>query len=77
MVGIGAASYGVLATLVGLAYREGFSTTEVVTSQYLIGLAAIGMLVLFNSKAKQSNASVAPDKYIAVKTYAWRVCYLV
>ncbi|MCO6147375.1 DMT family transporter [Flavobacterium sp. NRK1] len=66
LVGIGAASYGILATLVGLAYREGFSTTEVVTSQYLIGLAAIGMLVLFNNKAKQNDSS-ATYKYINLK----------
>ena len=27
LVSIGAASYGILATLVGLAYKEGYSTT--------------------------------------------------
>ncbi|RWW99598.1 EamA family transporter [Flavobacterium cerinum] len=65
-VSIGAASYGVLATLVGLAYKEGFSTTEVVTSQYLIGLTTIGLLVLFNSKARNA-APVVNDKYLIPK----------
>ncbi len=39
LVIIGAASYGILATMVALAYQDGYSTTEVVTSQYLLGLA--------------------------------------
>ncbi|MDV6169165.1 DMT family transporter [Flavobacterium sp. DG1-102-2] len=55
LVSVGAASYGVLATLVGLAYKQGFSTTEVVTSQYLIGLFAISLLVIFNPKARQKT----------------------
>ena len=65
-VSIGAASYGVLATLVGLAYKEGFSTTEVVTSQYLIGLTTIGLLVLLNSKARKDTPAVN-DKYLVPK----------
>lgn len=65
-VSIGAASYGVLATLVGLAYKEGFSTTEVVTSQYLIGLVTIGLLGLLSKKAKNEVTEVR-DKYIVPK----------
>jgi len=66
LVSIGAASYGILATLVGLAYKEGFSTTEVVTSQYLIGLAVIGLLVMFNPKARQKT--LAPSgSYLPLK----------
>lgn len=67
-VSIGAASYGVLATLVGLAYKEGFSTTEVVTSQYLIGLTTIGLLVLLNGKTRKVTAApVVNDKYLVLK----------
>ena len=66
LVSIGAASYGILATLVGLAYKEGFSTTEVVTSQYLIGLAVIGLLVMLNPKARQKT--LAPSgSYLPLK----------
>ncbi len=43
-VGIGASIYGMLATFVKLAYQEGYTTSEVTTSQFLLGL--IGLLVL-------------------------------
>ncbi|WP_119080736.1 DMT family transporter [Chitinophaga alhagiae] len=49
-VGIGAASYGVLATIVRLAYNEGYSTTEVTFAQYLPGLVVMGCLWLFREK---------------------------
>jgi drug/metabolite transporter (DMT)-like permease len=43
-VGIGASIYGMLATFVKLAYQEGYTTSEVTTSQFGIGL--IGLLIL-------------------------------
>ncbi|SIQ50082.1 Threonine/homoserine efflux transporter RhtA [Chryseobacterium sp. RU37D] len=43
-IGIGASIYGMLATFVKLAYQEGYTTSEVTTSQFLLGL--IGLLVL-------------------------------
>lgn len=43
-VGIGASIYGMLATFVKLAYQEGYTTSEVTTSQFLLGL--IGLLIL-------------------------------
>lgn len=43
-VGIGASIYGMLATFVKLAYQEGYTTSEVTTSQFLLGL--IGLLLL-------------------------------
>ena len=43
-VGIGASIYGMLATFVKLAYNEGYTTSEVTTSQFLLGL--IGLLAL-------------------------------
>jgi len=69
LVSIGAASYGILATLVGLAYKEGYSTTEVVTSQYLIGLFTIGLLALFNKNTRQPETSTE-DKYTVLKLMA-------
>ncbi|MHA3789248.1 EamA family transporter [Flavobacterium hauense] len=69
LVSIGAASYGILATLVGLAYKDGYSTTEVVTSQYLIGLFTIGLLALFNKKVKQPVKDTS-DKYTVAKLMA-------
>src|SRR3546814_390558 len=48
----GAASYGVLATIVRLAYNEGYTTAEATVSQYTIGLLVMGLLLLF-SRGKQ------------------------
>ncbi|MDQ0593826.1 drug/metabolite transporter (DMT)-like permease [Chryseobacterium ginsenosidimutans] len=43
-VGIGASIYGMLATFVKLAYQEGYTTSEVTTSQFILGL--VGLLIL-------------------------------
>lgn len=43
-VGIGASIYGMLATFVKLAYQDGYTTSEVTTSQFLLGL--VGLLIL-------------------------------
>jgi drug/metabolite transporter (DMT)-like permease len=43
-VGIGASIYGMLATFVKLAYQEGYTTSEVTTSQFVLGL--VGLLIL-------------------------------
>ncbi|MBL7881121.1 MAG: EamA family transporter, partial [Chryseobacterium gambrini] len=42
--GIGASIYGMLATFVKLAYQDGYTTSEVTTSQFLLGI--VGLLVL-------------------------------
>lgn len=44
LIGIGAASYGMLATIVKIAYSEGYTTAEVTLAQLLIGV--IGMLLI-------------------------------
>lgn len=43
-MGIGASIYGMLATFVKLAYQDGYTTSEVTTSQFVLGL--IGLLIL-------------------------------
>ena len=43
-VGIGASIYGMLATFVKMAYKDGFTTSEVTTAQFVMGF--IGLLVL-------------------------------
>lgn len=43
-VGIGASVYGMLATFVKMSYQEGYTTSEVTTSQFMLGL--IGLLIL-------------------------------
>ncbi|WP_292010716.1 EamA family transporter [Chryseobacterium sp.] len=43
-VGLGASIYGMLATFVKMAYKEGYTTSEVTTSQFMLGL--VGLLLL-------------------------------
>lgn len=43
-VGIGASIYGMLATFVKMAYHDGYTTSEVTTSQFLLGI--VGLLIL-------------------------------
>ncbi|MFV8464710.1 EamA family transporter [Flavobacterium sp. LB1P62] len=61
LVGLGATSYGMLATFVKIAYGEGFTTPEVTIAQFVYGI--LGML-LINSfqKAKKGNAVVKASK---------------
>lgn len=47
LVGLGASSYGALATVVKLAYAHGFTTAEVTTSQFTVGFIGILLLQLF------------------------------
>ncbi|MBK1895762.1 EamA family transporter [Chryseobacterium paridis] len=59
-VGIGASVYGMLATFVKMSYHEGYTTSEVTTSQFVLGL--IGLLILnfiqtITSKSKLSSPS--------------------
>jgi drug/metabolite transporter (DMT)-like permease len=63
LVGLGASSYGALATVVKLAYAKGFTTAHVSTAQFSIGLVAMLLLqMLFKTSAKQH--AVAPRNSI-------------
>ena len=60
LVALGATSYGMLATFVKLAYKENFTTAEVTSSQFILGI--IGILIInafqkFNKKKEVVNAS--------------------
>jgi drug/metabolite transporter (DMT)-like permease len=59
-VGIGASSYGMLATFVKIAYSEGFTTPEVTVAQLLIGILAM-LLVNAFQKAKKGKEVVKPS----------------
>jgi drug/metabolite transporter (DMT)-like permease len=52
LVGLGATSYGMLATFVKIAYNEGYTTAEVTTSQFIYGL--LGLLII--NLIQQTNA---------------------
>jgi len=55
LVGLGASSYGMLATFVKMAYSEGFTTAEVTLSQFLLGFLGLSLLTVFRRKAVKSN----------------------
>jgi drug/metabolite transporter (DMT)-like permease len=56
LVGLGATSYGMLATFVKIAYNEGYTTAEVTTSQFIYGL--IGLLIINLVQRKNSKTAV-------------------
>ncbi|TRX04591.1 EamA family transporter [Flavobacterium gawalongense] len=61
LVGLGATSYGMLATFVKMAYGEGFTTPEVTIAQFVYGI--LGMLIINSyQKAKKGNDVVKASK---------------
>ncbi|MFS8617897.1 MAG: DMT family transporter [Solitalea sp.] len=62
LVCAGAASYGVLATLVRLAYNEGYTTAEATVSQYTTGLLVMGLSVLISRKARRAAQAPARNR---------------
>lgn len=63
LVSLGAASYGLLATFVKLAYGENYTLAEVTMSQSVLGLCGLLILNLF-IKQKKSEAPAARNKSI-------------
>ena len=61
LVGLGATSYGMLATFVRLAYDEGFTTAEVTTSQFIYGILGI-LLINYFQKIKKGTTVVKATK---------------
>jgi drug/metabolite transporter (DMT)-like permease len=58
LVGLGASSYGALATVVKLAYANGFTTAEVTTAQFSIGFISILLLqTFFKTSAKAQEVT--------------------
>ncbi|KVV15923.1 DMT family transporter [Flavobacterium sp. TAB 87] len=55
LVAIGASSYGMLATFVRMAYDENYTTAEVTTAQFVLGITGLLLINLFQ-KIKNKNA---------------------
>ena len=55
LVGLGAASYGMLATMVKLAYIQGYTTAEVTSSQILLGLLGMFLINAFRRNKEAAN----------------------
>ncbi|MEC4048538.1 DMT family transporter [Flavobacterium sp. SUN046] len=58
LVGLGATSYGMLATFVKLAYQEQYTTAEVTLSQFIYGI--LGVLII--NAFQKTKSKVAIDK---------------
>ena len=61
LVGLGATSYGMLATFVKIAYGEGFTTPEITIAQFVYGITGMLLINMFQ-KAKKGNAVVKASK---------------
>lgn len=64
LVGLGATSYGMLATFVKLAYQEGFTTAEVTSAQFIYGIIGILIINLFQKQQAKTAVIKASKKNI-------------
>lgn len=64
LVGLGATSYGMLATFVKMAYGEGYTTAEVTSSQFLFGIIGILIINAFQKSRKDNVVIKATKKNI-------------
>lgn len=65
LVGLGATSYGMLATFVKMAYGEGYTTAEVTASQFLFGIVGIMLINAFQRNRNKNTAVKASRKNIS------------
>lgn len=61
LIGLGATSYGMLATFVKIAYGEGFTTPEVTIAQFVYGITGMLLINMFQ-KAKKGNEVVKASR---------------
>ena len=63
-VALGATTYGMLATFVKMAYSEGYTTAEVTTSQFILGIIGILLINAFQKAKHKDNVVKATPKNI-------------
>jgi len=64
LVGFGATSYGMLATFVKMAYNEGYTTAEVTTSQFILGILGMLLINLFQKTKNKNTVLKASNRNI-------------
>ena len=64
LVGLGATSYGMLATFVKMSYDEGYSTPEVTSAQFILGILGMLLINLFQKTKKGNTVIKATSKNI-------------
>lgn len=60
LVGLGASTYGMLATFVKLAYQDHFTTAEVTSAQFILGILGVLLINLFQ-RVKNKNTAAKPS----------------
>lgn len=70
LVGLGATSYGMLATFVKLAYSEGFTTAEVTSSQFILGIVGLLIINAFQRSRKKGQVKKATAKDVKQLMFA-------
>ncbi|MEG0849026.1 MAG: DMT family transporter [Flavobacterium sp.] len=64
LVALGATTYGMLATFVKMAYTEGYTTAEVTTSQFILGILGILLINAFQKVKNKGTVVKASSKNI-------------
>ncbi len=64
LVALGASSYGMLATFVKLAYEEKFTTAEVTSSQFILGILGVFLINVYQKFTNKEVATQATSKNI-------------
>lgn len=64
LVGLGATTYGMLATFVKMAYTENYTTAEVTTAQFILGILGILLINLFQKIKNKNTAKKASSRNI-------------
>lgn len=64
LVGLGATSYGMLATFVKLAYQESFTTAEITSAQFILGILGILIINSFQRLKYKNTSNIATKKNI-------------
>jgi drug/metabolite transporter (DMT)-like permease len=63
LVAFGATSYGMLATFVKMAYNEGYTTAEITSSQFILGILGVLIINLFQKiRNKEKNKTLKASK---------------
>ena len=63
-VGLGASIYGMLATFVKMSYKDGFTTSEVTTAQFVLGFLGLLILNVIQTKTSKKQLSKPGRKEI-------------
>lgn len=64
LVALGATSYGMLATFVKIAYADGFTTAEVTTAQFVLGVLGVLLINAFQKAKHKENVVKATPQNI-------------